>query len=390
MATRQTSRGIQESSGRSFTDSYSRAHTTFFPENFEANDDETDGQAGDLASNRHRSLTEVATDNGQTADACVSPIQTLSPSRHYIHTASSPFPLVRRIGSLNLDDSLQLDNRNRNDSDDENEESDDEVLYQDQNLLENPNAMEGRDEMDAQLVGMNGAEIEETEITDNDADANETDEDKILEELFLKLYKINTENETESPVQEDFGQITLAMVHEEIDKLVRRVDNAETTLDQVYKSLNEQDPKVPIDLQIQKLIESKDELVQSLEKEKREKDSMVNDMYYISQEMKQLNNLKHRNAKYETENRDLRAELEKNRQEGEKRIDELQKKLIEIEKEKMQALLLLPQQLSPQASRRRTTKSYLGAQRRSPSINLHQTSSFDLFSSKPKLSLRKK
>ena len=384
MSTPRTSRVVQESSGRNANDSYTRSQTSFFPQNFETDNDEADGQAENLISRRHRGVTEAVIDSGTTADACVSPIQTLSPTRRYMHTASSPFPLDRRMGSLDLDN-LQLENENRDDSDDDNEESDDEVLYQDLN-----HSLEGRDEIDAQLVGL---EIEGTEVTDNEADANETDEDKILEELFLKLHKINTENETqsESPVEEDFGQITLAMVHEEIDKLVRRVDNAETTLDQVFKSLNGYDPKIPIDLQIQKLIESKDELQQLLEKEKREKDSMVNDMYHISQEMKQLNNLKHRNAKYELENRDLRMELEKNRQEGEKRVQELQIKLTEAERERTQALTLQPQQLSPQPSRRRTTKSYVsGTARRSTSMNYHQTSSFDLFSSRTKLSFRKK
>lgn len=389
MSTHQISRAVQESSGRSATDSFTRSQTSFFPENFETHNDEADGQA-DVLSRRHRGVTEAAIDSGTTADACVSPIQTLSPTRRYIHTASSPFPLHRRMDSLDLDNS-QLVNENRDDSDDENEDSDDEVLYQDPNN----HSLEGRDEMDAQLEGLNGTEIDDTEVPDNNADVNETDEDKILEELFLKLHKINTENETqnESPVEEDFGQITLAMVHEEIDKLVRRIDNAETTLDQVYKSLNEHDPKIPIDLQIRKLIESKDELQQLLEKEKREKDSMVNDMYHISQQMKQLNNLKQRNVKYELENSNLKMELEKNRQDAEKRIHELQIKLTEAERDRTQALTLQPQQLSPQASRRRTTKTYAnGTPRRSTSINnYHTTSNFDLFSSaRTKLSFRKK
>ena len=380
MSTRQTNRIVQESNGRSATASYSRGQAAFFPENFEANSDEADGQAEDLTTRRQR-----GSDSWTKADACVSPIQILSPSRRYIHTASSPFPLGSRMGSLDLDN-LQ-DNGNGDDiSDDLNADSDDEVLYQDPN-----HDTDGIDEVDAQLARLNSTDIDETDVTDNDNDVNETDEDKILEELFLKLHKINMENETEteSPVEQDFGQITLAMVHEEIDKLVRRVDNAETTLDQVYKALNVHDPKISIDLQIQKLIESKDELKQSLEKEKREKDSMVNDMYIISQEMKQLNNLKQRNAKFDHENRDLRMELEKNRQEYEKRIEELQDKLRESERDRTQALILQPQHLSPQASRRRTTKSYAnGTPRRSTSMN-YQASSFDLFS-RTKNTFRKK
>ena len=351
VSTSQSSRNVQ--------DSYTRSSTVFFPENTEQIADELDGQT-----------SREDLDNRQKADACISPIQTLLPSRRFIHTASSPFPLSRETSQNNYGDDEESDE----------EAADGDNTHHDAILqLSNP-----RDVIDA------GIATEDSETTDTEDDYNETDEEKILAELFLKLYKINTENDTETGAGPEFGQITLAMVHEEIDKLVQRVDSAEMSLEQAYQKLGVQDTKIPIETHLQKLLESQDELAQQLEKEKREKDSMVNDMYYISQEMKRINNLKQRNAKLEVENKELKEELEKTKQEGQGRIDEIQKRLNELEREKAHATLQQQQhQLPLQTMRRRTTKSFLSPRRSQP-LNIHQQSSFDMFPPRSKITYKKK
>ena len=344
-------------SSRSIHNSFIRSSTVFFPETIEHISDETDGQEAE-----ERDII-----NGQTIDACVSPIQTLLPSRRYIHTASSPFPLSRSTSrSTYRAEEEAADHEN------------DEFLQ----------LSEGRDEADARTEV-----TDETDTSETDEDYNGTDEDKILEELFLKLYKINTENDTVADTEPDVEQVTLAMVHEEIDKLVQRVDNTEASLDQAYQAIGVQETKLPLDKHIQELLEKQDEITQELEKEKREKESMVNDMYYISQEMKRINNLKHRNEKIEAENKDLKEELEKSKQEMQERTDQLQKQINEMERERTHAMLQhhqLPLQAQAQTTRKRTTTKSFLSPRRTQTMNLHQQSSFDLFSPRAKFGYKKK
>ena len=65
-------------------------------------------------------------------------------------------------------------------------------------------------------------------IGEAEIDANETDGDKILEELFFELLVLNTEREeqNQSRPTEEFGHVTVAMLHEQINILIRRAENA--------------------------------------------------------------------------------------------------------------------------------------------------------------------
>lgn len=365
-----------------------RNSTTFFPDNFGETFDETDGQLADLTENSLRNISDN-TENGHKADACVSPIQTMSPSKHFSHTACSPFPFLRNT----TDETFEAF------EDEVDEEDNDDILSETVILSETHSSMRDRGEADAQIIATEGQAI-----TENDTDINETDEDKILEELFIKLYKINTENESETehhPVPE-LVQVTLAMVHEEIDKLVKRVDNSEASLDMAYQALGNQDTKTPIYIHIQKMQEMNKDLAQKLDKEKREKDSMVNDMYIVSQEMKRIDNLKLKIAKFETENKELKQLLEQSKQtnsDKEETIKELQKRLGQMERAHRQPTYVSQSPYAsqgPQASVLQqspsTRRRALGTARRTQPTGLNRHSTFDLpvNSQRTKFSFRKK
>ena len=115
-------------------------------------------------------------------------------------------------------------------------------------------------------------------------------------------------------------------------------------------------------------------------------------MYKLSKEMKELDSLKQGNANYERENNDLRIEMEKCRKEADRRIQELQNKLTEREKEREKAqapILQIKHPPSKPNNKRTTTKSFANwTPRLSTSEIYRQRSSFNVVSSKSKISTK--